>query len=144
MNNSDTLNQNSANSNQPGSSIIDLTTLINRYVAEIKQLKENIKGNKQMFDDAFENDKNYHEQEEKIKELTRAKNAVKQTIVKQPAVEASLAKIKTLKEELKDSQEALSRYLEEYQRVANTNIIEDENGDIREIIRIFKLVKRDK
>ena len=39
-------------------------------------------------------------------------------------------------------QDLLSGYLEQYQKVSGTNIIETEEGDIREIVPVFKLVKR--
>jgi len=36
----------------------------------------------------------------------------------------------------------MSGYLEQYQKVSGTNIIETENGDIREIVPVYRLVKR--
>ena len=47
-----------------------------------------------------------------------------------------------LKMEIKDMQDLLSGYLEQYQKVSGTNVIETEDGQIREIVPVFKLVKR--
>ncbi len=123
-------------------SMIELSALINRYVADIEKVKDSLKLQSSMYKDAFENDSEFHEKSEKVKETTRERNAVKQRIVKQPAVEALTAKINELKSEVKDLQESLSGYLEEYQRVSGTNIIEGEDGEIREIVPVYRLVKR--
>lgn len=62
--------------------------------------------------------------------------------MKTPAMEAVVAKIDEYRGEMKDAREMLSGYLEEYQRVAGTNIIEGENGEIKEIVPQYRLVKR--
>jgi len=123
-------------------SMVELATLINRYVADIEKLKESMKMQSSMFKDSFENDAEYHTKSEQVKQITRERNAIKQRILKQPAVEALTGKINELKGEIKDAQEGLSGYLEEYQRVSGTNIVEGENGEIREIVPMYKLVKR--
>ena len=125
-------------------SMIELTTIINRYVADIEKAKEDLKMQNGMFKDSFSGDAEFHDIDMKAKELNKQKNAIKQRILKTPALEAVVAKIDELKTELKDAQEMLSGYLEEYQRVAGTNIIEGENGEIKEIIPVYKLVKRGK
>jgi len=123
-------------------SMVELTTLINRYVGDIEKLRESMKMQSSMFKDSFENDAEYHTKSDQVKQIVRERNAIKQRILKQPAVEALTGKMNELKEDIKDAQEALSGYLEEYQRVAGTNIIEGENGEIREIVPMYKLVKR--
>lgn len=122
--------------------MIELATLINRYVADMEKLRDSLKMQNGMFNDSFANDKEYSDMNQKVKELNRIKNGIKQRILKTPAMEAVVAKIEELKTELKDAQEMLSGYLEEYQRVSGTNIVEGENGEIREIVPVYKLVKR--
>ncbi|MBI4973841.1 hypothetical protein HZC27_04495 [Candidatus Roizmanbacteria bacterium] len=122
--------------------VLELTTIINRYAADIDKVKGSLKEKNSMFKDAFEGDAKYHEQDMKVKDLTKLKNAEKQRILKTPAIEALTAQVNDLKMEMKDMQDLLSGYLEQYQKVSGTNIIETENGDIREIIPVFKLVKR--
>ena len=131
-----------SNVETPAMEVANLSSLINRYLVDIEKIKEQLKTQRDMFNSAIENDKAYQEQSQQAKELNKKKNAVKQTLIKQPAVMATVEKQKELKEEMKDLQDALSRYLERYQQVAKTNIIESENGEIREIVPVYKLVKK--
>lgn len=123
-------------------SVIDLTAIINRYVADIDKIKDSLKDKNAMFKDGFAGDAKYHEQDMKVKELNKLKNAEKQRILKTPAMEALTAQINDLKLELKDQQDLLSGYLEQYQKASGTNVIETEDGKIREIIPVYKLVNR--
>jgi len=131
-----------SNVETPAMEVANLSSLINRYLVDIEKIKEQLKTQRDMFNSAIENDKAYQEQSQQAKELNKKKNAVKQTLIKQPAVMATVEKQKELKEEMKDLQDALSRYLERYQQVAKTNIIESENGEIREIVPVYKLIKK--
>lgn len=122
--------------------IVELTTLINRYEADMKKMKDNLKIQSGMLRDAVEGDASYHELDIQSKDLQKKKTEIKQKVTKTPAMEAVLAKVEEYKSEIKDAKEMLSGYLEEYQRVAGTNIIEGENGEIKEIIPQYRLVKR--
>jgi seryl-tRNA synthetase len=119
--------------------LVELITIINRYE---KKMKENLKVQTEMLHDAVEGDAAYHELDIQMKDLKKKMNEIKQKIMKTPAMEAVVAKIEEYKQDIKDSKEMLSGYLEEYQRVAGTNIIEGENGEIKEIVPQYKLVGR--
>ena len=123
-------------------SVIELTAIINRYAADIEKIRGSLKEKNVMFKDAFENDARYHELNLKVKDLNKLKNAEKQRILKTPAIEALTAQVNDLKMEIKDMQGLLSGYLEQYQKVSGTNVIETEDGNIREIVPVYKLVKR--
>lgn len=125
-------------------SVLDLTTLINDYDKTMGELKEQLREQKQMVKDAFEGDQEYHELLEKAKELNRQKNVIKQRILKTPAVETVVAKVKDLQTELKDMDDKLSGYLQEFQRVAGTNVIEGADGELRQIVPVYRLVKKPK
>ena len=125
-----------------GMNIVELTALINRYESDMKKMKDNLKIQSGMLRDAVEGDAAYHELDVQSKDLQKKKTEIKQKVVKTPAMEAVLAKVEEYKSELKDAKDMLSGYLEEYQRVAGTNIIEGENGEIKEIIPQYRLVKR--
>lgn len=103
-----------------------------------------MKMQKQMFNEAFSNDATYSQQSEKVKALNRATAVIKEKIIKQPAVETLVVKMKQIKEEIKVSQEALSDYLREYQKVSNATTIEDDKGEILQIIPSYRLVKKNK
>lgn len=121
---------------------IELASVINRYAADIDKTKNDLKDKNSMFKDAFENDAEYHELNAKVKDLNKKKNGAKQRILHQPSMEVLTAQINDLKSELKDAQDMLSGYLEQYQKVSGTNIIETEDGKIREIVPVFKLINR--
>ena len=62
--------------------------------------------------------------------------------MKRPDVAALAGKLKSLKSEKKELQEGLSDYLREYQRLSGSNEIEGEDGEIRQIVYVAKLVKK--
>lgn len=127
---------------QGAMTIVELTTIINRYEGDMKKMRDNLKIQSGMLRDAVEGDAGYHELDVQSKDLQKKKNEIKQKVMKTPAMEAVVAKIDEYRGEMKDAREMLSGYLEEYQRVAGTNIIEGENGEIREIVPQYRLVKR--
>ncbi len=125
-------------------SMIELETIIKRYLKDIAGLKEDVRAQKEMFDDAFDNDVKYKETADKVKEVTKVKNAVKQAMMKDPAIVTTSEKIKELKDEMKNLQDALSNYVQEYQRVSGASQIEGEDGEVLEIVHTVKLVKKSK
>lgn len=125
-----------------GMNIVELTTLINRYEGDMKKMRDNLKIQAGMLRDAVEGDAGYHELDVQSKDLQKKKTEIKQKVMKTASMEAVVAKIEEYKGEIKDAKDMLSGYLEEYQRVAGTNIIEGENGEIKEIIPQYRLVKR--
>jgi DNA repair exonuclease SbcCD ATPase subunit len=125
-----------------GMNIVELTALINRYESDMKKMRDNLKIQSGMLRDAVEGDAGFHELDVQSKDIHKKKNEIKQKTMKTQAMEAVVAKIEEYKSEMKDAKEMLSGYLEEYQRVAGTNIIEGENGEIKEIVPQYRLVKR--
>jgi DNA repair exonuclease SbcCD ATPase subunit len=125
-----------------GMNIVELTALINRYEGDMKKMRDNLKIQAGMLRDAVEGDAAYHELDTQSKDLQKKKTEIKQKVMKTQAMEAVVAKIEEYKSEIKDAKDMLSGYLEEYQRVAGTNIIEGENGEIKEIVPQYRLVKR--
>lgn len=128
-------------SSQPAMTMVELTSLINRYLADIKQIKEKLRAQKQMFDDAFGNDPEYRELAEKAKQATKIKSARKQILTKQPALQPVIATINELKGEAKDLEETLSSYVSEYQRQTGATVFEGEQGQMMRIVRVYKLVR---
>lgn len=123
-------------------SILDLDALIKRYIKDVEKTKADLKEQKSMFDDSFKSNAKYKESDEKVKAINREKQAVKQLVMKEPAVVAVNGKMNELKDEIKDLQDSLSGYVTEYQRLTGAKEFEDEDGNIREIIHVVKLVKR--
>jgi hypothetical protein len=119
-----------------------LISLIKSNISLIDRLKEQAKEQKEMLESILDNDLVYQEHFEKAKEATRIKNETKKQLLSQPAAIQTSEKIKSLKENLKDAQESLSAYLKQFQETTEETQIEGDDGQIREIISILKLVKK--
>lgn len=122
--------------------LMSLDELIKNNIASTDKLKEELKVHRQMLADSFENDSTYREQDEKVKEVSKVRNATKQQILKQPSVINVSSKAKSISAEIKEREASLSDYLQEYQRMAGVNEIEGLDGEVREIVNTSKLVKR--
>lgn len=124
--------------------LLDVESIIKRHLIDIEKLQGEIKDQRAMFEDSFNNDANYKALADKAKEATRQKNALKQQLLKTPAITELDNKIKSQKEELSDLQQAVSDYLLEYQRLSGSNQFETDNGDVLEIVQVTKLVRKSK
>jgi cytochrome c556 len=125
-------------------SLLNVESMINRYIADIEKLQEKMKTQRDMFNDAFNNDAEYSQIMQKVKEVNRLKQGAKQRIMKLPAVAEAKNKLDEYKDEMKEMQDALSSYLQQYRQLSGTNQITSETGEIREIIVVTKLVKKGK
>lgn len=122
--------------------LLNLEEMIKNYIVSLDKLREEKKKLQEMFDDSFVNNPTYRENAEKAKEALKVKATTRQQIASQPAVIAIAQKVKGLSADIKESQNSLSDYLLEYQRMTGANEIEDNDGQIREIINSAKLIKR--
>lgn len=129
-------------SNNEAIVLINLEEMIKNNVARMDELQGEIREQKEMLDNVLVNSETYRDHVEKAKEANQIKSQTRAEIMKQPSVLQVAHKVKDLKAELSELQSSLSEYLGEYQRLAQTNIIETAEGDEREIINIHKLIKR--
>ncbi|MBU1126857.1 MAG: hypothetical protein ABIH88_01200 [Patescibacteria group bacterium] len=121
---------------------LQVVGLIKSYVVRIDKLKEEIKKEKEMFDNELDNDEVYQSHFEKAKEAARIKNETKKQLLNQPSMMEISEKIKSAKDDLKESQEMLSGYLKQFQNLSDETQIEGEDGTMMEIVSIVKLVKK--
>jgi len=128
--------------NDSGQVLIDLESLIKSSISGIDLKKDELRKLNDMTTSFLEQDPTYQEHEKVAKEAARVKNTTKSQLLKQPSVAQTLSKAKELKIELKETEEGLSDYLREYQRMSGSSEIEDNNGEMREIIYTAKLIKR--
>lgn len=110
----------------------------------IEKSREELKEQRQMLKDTFENDAVYMEHNEEVKKATKVRSATKAEILKKADVAALNEKVKSLQSQVRESTEALSDYLREYQRVSGLTTIEVEDGEILEIVYVAKLRPVDK
>ena len=122
--------------------LLDLENLIKSHVSGIDKRKEELKKIKEMLNDIFVNDPTYQEHEKQAKEANKVKGATKAQLIKLPNAKELGDKIKTITSEIKETDGALSDYLREYQRMSGSNEIEGDDGQVREIVYVAKLIKK--
>jgi uncharacterized protein YlxW (UPF0749 family) len=122
--------------------LINLESSIKEHIASIDTSKVELKKLKEMLADTYRNDSTYQEHDKAVKEATKIRSKTKSELLKQPAVADLSAKVRELSGEVKDFQAALSDYLREYMRLSGSNEIEGDDGEVREIVYVAKLVKR--
>jgi hypothetical protein len=122
--------------------LLNLESLIKSHMVGIDTRKTELKKYKEMINSALENDATYREHAEKAKEAAKLKGATKAQILKMPQNGNIQAKSIELSGEIKDMEGALSDYLREYARMSGTNEIEGDDGEVREIVYIAKLIRK--
>jgi vacuolar-type H+-ATPase subunit I/STV1 len=126
----------------PAGMILELEQVIKNHITGINTRREELKKFKEMVSDAFKNDATYQEVEEAYKKATKVKKEIKFSIMKQPGVNEAADKLRELSTEIKELDGALSDYLREYQRLAGVNEIQDNEGNVHEIVYLAKLLKK--
>lgn len=121
--------------------LMNLESMIKTNMSAINRLQEEVKKYKEMLDDIFASDSTYQEHTKLADEASKVKRATKQQILKRPQAAELDTKVKSLKSEIKENQASLSDYLREFQRMSGLNEIENEQGEVMEIVYTAKLVK---
>jgi hypothetical protein len=122
--------------------LINLESMIKSHIGSLERLSDELKKHKGMLNDIFENDSTYKQHSDAAKEAARIKSQTKLQILKSPQVADLANKVKGMQSQLKETREALSDYLREFQRMSGVNEIEDETGEVHEIRYVAKLVKK--
>ncbi len=122
--------------------LLELESMIKNHITDIDKRKEELKKQKDMLASALANDETYREHDQKAKEANKIKAGTKHQIMQQSANRQLADKVKELAAEVKELDGALSDYLREYQRLSGSNEIETNEGDVREIVYVAKLVRK--
>lgn len=122
--------------------LIKIEEMIKTHLSQIDTLQEEITKHKEMLDDIFGNDNLYQEHDKVAKEAAKIRSATKAQIMKRPNVADLANKLKDLKTEQGELKDGLSDYLREFQRLSGLNEIEDDKGELMEIIYVPKLVRK--
>jgi transposase len=120
---------------------LNLEELIKNHIESVAKLKEEIKVQREMFDDSFNNNPTYRENDEKVKEATKAKLSVKKQISSQPSVALIAQKLKDLRFDLSETNQTLSELLKDFREQTGATQIETRDGKMMEIVSTMKLVK---
>lgn len=126
----------------PAAMVLEIESLIKQHITGLNTRRTQLKQFKEMVADVFKNDSEYQESEHALKEATKEKKNIKFRLMRQPGVEESVEKVKELSSEIKELDGALSDYLREYQRLSGSNEIEDDEGNVHEIVYQAKLLKK--
>lgn len=122
--------------------LLNIEGLIKSNISKLDKLSEELKKQNEMVQSVLDNDPIYKEHSEKAKEAAKIKGNTKKEILKRPEVSHVVQKVNELKSEIKEIKESQSSYLSEYQRLSGSNEIETDDGLVRQIIYVAKLVKR--
>lgn len=122
--------------------LMRIEEMIKTHISQIDNLQEEATKYKEMIDDIFKNDETYQEHDKIAKEAARVRTNTKKEINKRPDVADLNQKLKSVKSQKNELQEGLSDYLREYQRLSGSNEIEGDDGEVREIVYVAKLVKK--
>lgn len=116
--------------------------MIKTHTSQITDLQEEITKYRDMLNDILANDETYQEHDKAAKEAARIRSNTKKEILKRPDAADYSNKLKSLKSEQKELKMGLSDYLREYQRLSGSNEIEGEDGQLRQIVFVAKLVNK--
>lgn len=121
---------------------LSVESLIKTLISRIARVKEDLKPVKEMLSDLLDNNEEYQLAATAAKEASKKKSSVKKDVLSTPEGKMALAKVNEFKSELKEAQEALSSYLADYQRLTGSSEIEGEDGELRKIVYVAKLVRK--
>lgn len=121
---------------------LSIENLIKSFISRIARLKEDIKPANEMVNDLLRNNEEYMAASDEAKEASRKKSQVKKQVLSTPEGRTASEKLESLRADLKEAQQSLSEYLGEYQKLTGSNEIEGEDGELRRIVYIAKLVRK--
>jgi uncharacterized protein (DUF3084 family) len=127
--------------NKEVTSLFTVENLIKSHISHIETVKTELSKQNEMMNDILSNDLGYKEASEEGKEVNKKKAEAKQNVLKSPSNASLNQKIKDMRQELKELKNALSGYLQEYQKIADTDQIESEDGEVRQIVYSARLIK---
>ncbi len=122
--------------------LLKIEEMIKTHLSQIDDLSGEITKHKEVFDNFFGQDETYRKHDEEAKAAAKIRSKTKSEIMKKPAVAELSGKLKDLKLQKKELQEGLSDYLKEYQRLSGSSEIEGDDGEVREIVFVARLVKK--
>lgn len=128
--------------NDQVTAMLSLEELIKNHIDSIDKLRDELKQAREMFEDSFANNPTYKEHVEKVKEVSKAKNSVKQQIAKQPSVATLEQKVKDIRFDINEKGKTLSDLLQDYKEQTGATSIETKNGQVLEIVSTAKLIRR--
>lgn len=122
--------------------LTSLESLIKQHISLVASNKEELGKVREMIASALANDQTYKLHDEEAKKAAKVKAATKSELMKTPVNKILVDKSTELTTEIKEADSALSEYLREFARLTGSNEFETDDGEVREIVFVAKLVKR--
>jgi len=122
--------------------LLDLETLIKTHIANLDKGKAELKQQREMLSSILDNDETYRLHNDEAKKAAKTKAQTKYQLMQLPQNKQLAEKVRSIAAEIKEQDGALSDYLREYQRMSGATEIETDDGVIREIVYVAKLVKK--
>ena len=128
----------------PVDDLKNIENLINANIQKIDKLQEDIKPVAEMIESLLDADLEYAELDQKAKEAAKVRSIKKKDLTNTTNGRELNEKVRSLRSELKEAREALSTYLQEYQKKTGFNEYESPDGELRQIVFTVRLVKKSK
>lgn len=109
---------------------------------KLADLKEKMKKLNEMLNDYLDSDEEYLKLKKEAKDASAKKSRRRQDLLSKPEAQGIPDKIQEAKDFKRELEESISMYLAKYQQLSGTNEFEDENGELKQIVYVAKLVKR--
>lgn len=122
--------------------VLNLENLIKGYLADMANLREKLRAQKEMLKSTIDGDKDYSEAAAKTAEIKKKENEIRQKLVKVDAVIGTKMQIEKISTELKNVQLSLSDYLNEYADITKSTEFIGPEGELLQIVRNAKLVNK--
>ena len=122
----------------------NIENLINANIQKIDNLEKEVKPVSEMLESLLDADLEYAELDLKAKEAIKEKTAKKKTLMSTTNGRELNEKLKNFKSEIREAKEALSAYLQEYQKKTGFSEYEGPDGELRQIVFTAKLVRKTK
>lgn len=122
--------------------LTSLESLIKQHIGSIATNKAELKKLREMLASTLANDSTYKLHDEEAKKAAKIRGATKSELMKAPANKILVDKANELTTEIKEADAALSEYLREFARLTGSTEFETDDGEVREIVFVAKLVKR--
>lgn len=122
--------------------LVNLEQLIISYLSKIERHTKQYRQFAEMLENIFQNSEEYKEASKEAKEAAKKKGQVKKDLLMNQEARELNDKVKEYRSEIKQLKDTLSTYLQQYAQNASSLQFEDNEGQVREIVYVAKVVKR--
>ena len=130
--------------NSQVSTLLEIEKAVKMKITALERLKEEAKPIREMLESTLEANLEYAEVLAAASEAAKKKSAKKKELLNNEAGKKIVQKLNELKSAIKENQESLSYFLQEYSRLTGAKEIEGEDGELRHIVYVAKLVRKTK